>query len=78
MMAAVSGTLLEEIVDFLAASPSAEEIVAFRPSATLQGRASYLLEQNRNQLLSPEERTELDEFSRMNQFMSLLKVRVRR
>ena len=69
--------LFDEILDFLASAPSQVEIVAFRPSDTLQARASQLLEKNRSGNLSSEERIELDEFQRMNHFMSMLKAKAR-
>jgi hypothetical protein len=77
-MAAVERpTLFDEILDFLASTPTPEQIITFRPSETLQARASYLLEVNRQGTLTLEERTELDELSRMNHFMSMLKLRAR-
>lgn len=70
-------TLLDEILDFLASTPTPEQIIVFRPSPTLQARASDLLERNRNDTLTAEEAAELEEFSRLNHFMSLLKIRAR-
>jgi len=35
------------------------------------------LERNRQEMLSSEERAELDEFTRMNHFMNMLKIRAR-
>lgn len=70
-------TLLDEILDFLSSTPTPEQIIVFRPSPTLQARASYLLDRNRNDALTAEETAELEEFSRLNHFMSLLKIRAR-
>jgi hypothetical protein len=69
--------LFDEVLDFLASSPTTEQIIAFYPSETLQERLRYLLDTNRNSALTAEERTELDEFSRLNHFMSMLKIRAR-
>lgn len=71
-------TLFSEVLDFLASTPTPEQIIAFAPSPALQERARYLLEQNRSAVLTPEEHAELDEFARMNHFMSMLKIRARR
>ena len=71
-------TLFNEILDFLASTPTPEQIVAFRPSATLQERASYLLDRQRDGTLTADESTELDEIARMNHFMSMLKIRARK
>ena len=47
-----------EVLEFLAALPSPEEIIALRPSEALQAQISSLLEKNRNQgLTSVEEQT---------------------
>ena len=71
----VPKTLYNEILDFLSSTPTPEAILAFRPSSALQARASELLERNRAGNLSDEDLAELDEFQRMNQFMSMLKIR---
>jgi hypothetical protein len=71
-------TLFDEILDFLASTPTPEQIIAFHPSDALQSRLRDLLERNRNGLLYAEESAELDEFSRMNHLMSMLKIRARK
>ncbi len=77
-MADISAPILfEEVVDFLASGPDSAAIIAFQPSETLKQRLSYLLERNRQEMLSSEERAELDEFTRMNHFMNMLKIRAR-
>ena len=68
-------TLFDEILDFLASTPTPEAIIEFRPSDELQSYASSLLNKNRDGELSIEERHELDEFQRMNHFMTMLKAR---
>jgi hypothetical protein len=70
-------TLLDEVLDFLASTPTPEQIIAFRPSDRMQARVRELLERNRNGLLSSEESAELDEISRLNHFVSMLKIRAR-
>lgn len=67
--------LLDEVTDFLAAGVSSEEILTFRPSDALQQRASELLERNRQGELTPSERAELDDFMRIEHFISRLKVK---
>ena len=69
-----TSTLFDEILDFIASSPTPEQIVEFHPSSRLQLRLRDLLDRNRNENLSADERVELDEFSRMNHFMSMLKI----
>ncbi len=77
MAVAPPDTLFAEIIDFLASTPTPENIVAFKPSDRLEQRLSYLLEQNRQDALTIEGRNELDEFLRMNHFMNMLKIRAR-
>ncbi len=79
MVATQANTLLfDEVLDFLASSPTPEQIIAFQPSEALQERVRYLLDANRDSELTANERDELDEFSRLNHFMSMLKIRARR
>jgi hypothetical protein len=77
MVATQPETLFTEIIDFLASTPTPEAILAFKPSDRLEQRLSDLLEQNRQETLTAEERGELDEFLRMNHFMNMLKIRAR-
>ena len=69
--------LFAEVIDFLASTPTPEQIVDFKPSDKLEQRLTYLLEQNCHDSLAAEERSELDEFLRMNHFMNMLKIRAR-
>jgi hypothetical protein len=69
--------LLDEITDFLASSPTSEEVIAFKPSETLQRRALHSLEGNRQNFLTPEERVEMEEYLRLDHFMTLLKAKAR-
>lgn len=70
--------LFDEILDFLASTPTPEQIIAFQPPDNLQQRLTELLEQNQRTGLSSEEQAELDEFLRINRLMSRLKLRARR
>jgi hypothetical protein len=77
MFVAQPDTLFKEIIDFLASTPTPEDIIAFKPSEQLEQRLSHLLMQNRQDSLTAENRAELDEFLRMNHFMNMLKIRAR-
>jgi hypothetical protein len=76
MAIAERNPLFNEILDFLVSAPGVEEILAFQPSA-LKQRSRYLMERNRQDALTLDERAELDEFLRMNHFMNMLKIRAR-
>lgn len=78
MAAAPSSTVFDEILEFLSSAPSAEAIVRYEPPDALQQRLSQLLEKNRQDTLSSDERHELDEFLQMNRFMSRLKLKARK
>lgn len=67
--------ILGEVLDFLTLSPTPEEILAFHASEGAQAQLSYLLEQNRNGTLTDLERAELEEFSRVEHFFTLIKAR---
>ena len=69
--------LFDDILDFLASMPSPAQIIEYGPPEGLQKRFSELLAKNRSSQLSETERMELDEFLRMNRFMSRLKIKAR-
>lgn len=64
-----------EAVDFLASSPTREEIIAFRFSPTVQARAGTLLDRNRDDALSDAEQAELDGYELLNALLIQLKAR---
>ncbi len=78
MMTTEATTLFDEVLDFLASTPTPEQIITFQPSAVLQHRLNQLIERNHHGHLTAAEQAELDEFSRLNHFMSMLKIRARK
>lgn len=77
MAVAYPSSPVNVVTDFLATNPSPEAIIAFRLPPSLEERAIELLERNRQDRLTDEERAELDEFARMDQFMTILKAKSR-
>jgi hypothetical protein len=69
--------LVDEIIDFLVTRPTPEEIIGFHPSDQLAKRAAELLELNRGNRLGDEDRAEMEDFMRMEHFMTQLKARAR-
>ena len=67
----------QEVIEFLARGPQPGDIVAFRPSAATVARAGELLDKNRENALTAEERLELNELAAWNRFFSLLKTQAR-
>lgn len=67
-----------EILDFMVSSPSPEAIIAFKPSAQMEIRMTQLMSQNKQNLLSDEDRDELDALLQLNHFVNMLKIRARK
>jgi hypothetical protein len=63
------------VLEFLASNPSPEALLSFRMTSAMQERVSDLLEKNRSGQLTPAESTELDEYVRIDNLVSLLKTR---
>ncbi len=70
-------SVFSEITDFLATNPTPQEIIAYQLSEDLQARAHELLELNGEDQLTSEERDEMFDFVRVDEMMSLLKVKMK-
>jgi len=66
-----------ETVDFLASSPTREEILGFRFSPGVQARAAALIDRNRDGALGDAEQAELDGYELLNALLIQLKARAR-
>lgn len=75
---APSASIQEDVLTFLLSSPSPQQILAFHASDAAQARLRHLLDANREGMLSPAERAELDEASQINHFVMLLKAKARK
>ena len=67
----------DELADFLVSRPSREQLLKYRPSKTLQRRASELLLKQNEGEISLEERRELDQFAFAEVLMRLIKAKAR-
>jgi hypothetical protein len=67
----------EEIVDFIAAGTTPEDVISFRPSEAAQARVTDLLAREKEGELSPAERSELDHYMQIEHLMRLAKARAR-
>lgn len=65
----------EEIVDFIAAGTTPQNVIAFRPSEAARERVSDLLERKREGELSPAEKSELDHYLQLEHLMRMAKAR---
>lgn len=70
-------TVFGGITDFLATEPSPQEMIDFYMPGDLQARLDELLDKNGEGELTPEEQKEMMDFARMDQVMSLRKIRMR-
>ncbi len=68
----------EEIVDFIAAGTSPQNVVAFRPSEEARKRVWDLVAREKESELSPEEAAELEHYSQLEHIMRLAKARAKR
>ena len=72
-----SSPIYREITEFLSNSPATEQIIAFKISPPAQERLEELLYKNREEVLNPEERAELDTYLQLSEWISILKARAR-
>lgn len=68
----------EEVIDFIAAGANPSNIVAFQPSENARQRVSALIEREKSDLLTAEEKSELDHYMQLEHLMRLAKARARR
>jgi hypothetical protein len=67
----------EEVVDFIAAGTTPQNVIAFRPSEAAQARVEDLLSREKDGELSPAEKSELDHYMQLEHLIRLAKVRAR-
>ena len=77
-MAVMPAPTYDEVYDFLLNGPTPQEILAFRPSEATQERIRALLEANQAGTISAEGQRELEEFSQVEHFVRMLKIRAQR
>ncbi|MEM7583487.1 MAG: hypothetical protein AAF560_08915 [Acidobacteriota bacterium] len=65
----------EEIVDFIAAGSSPQNVIAFRPSSETRHRVWELVEREKSGNLSEEESSELAQYLQLEHIMRLAKAR---
>jgi hypothetical protein len=67
----------DEIIDFITSAPQPEQILAFRPSPSIQNRLEDLLEKKRETSLNEAEMHELDQFLLLEHLMRIAKAKAR-
>jgi hypothetical protein len=66
-----------EIIDFIAAGTTPQAVVDYRPSAEAQQRVADLIARQKEGVLSPEEKSELDHFMDLEHILRMAKGRAR-
>ena len=67
----------EEVIDFIAAGTTPQNVIAFRPSQASQQRITDLLSREKESGLSAAEKSELDHYLQLEHLMRLAKARAR-
>ena len=67
----------EEVIDFIAAGTTPQNVIDFRPSDDAQQRLENLLSREKEGALSTEEKFELDHYMQLEHLMRLAKARAR-
>ncbi len=68
----------EEIVDFIAAGTSPQNVIAFRPSEAARQRVWDLVARQKTESLSQEETSELEHYLQLEHIMRMAKARAQR
>lgn len=66
-----------EIIDFIAAGTTSEAVARFQPSPQAQQRVAELIEREKADGLSPEEKAELDHFMELEHILRMAKAKAR-
>ncbi len=65
----------DEVVDFLARQIPADQLVSFRASEATRQRVWQLVQKEKEQGLTPDERCELDDYEKLEHLLILAKAR---
>ncbi len=67
----------DDVIEFLAGGMTAQELVAFKPSAAASERFEWLIQKEKEEGLLPDERDELDRVMEIERVLSMAKARAR-
>jgi hypothetical protein len=67
----------DEVVEFLAREISPEALVCFQPSESTRRRVWDLVQKEKESGLTPDEKSELDDYERLEHLLILAKAKVR-
>ncbi|HAX74737.1 MAG TPA: hypothetical protein DCY88_02605 [Cyanobacteria bacterium UBA11372] len=66
---------IAEVIEFLAKLPTPEEILALRPSETLQAQITALLDKNRSEGLTPNEELAWEQYQYLEHLVRIAKAK---
>ncbi len=67
----------QDVIDFIAAGTTPQNVIDFRPSESAQERVTDLLLREKEEKLSATEKSELDHYMQIEHLMRLAKARAR-
>jgi hypothetical protein len=76
-MALVADPIYLELVDFVAAGPTPEEVTNYHPSAEAQARVADLIEREKETGITAEETAELSHYLELEHILRMAKARAR-
>lgn len=73
----ITAKAYDEVIDFIAAGSSPDTVIAFRPSEAARARVMDLVSREKNEGLTPEETSELQQDLQLEHIMRLAKARAK-
>jgi hypothetical protein len=67
-------SIYDEVASFMA-SMNPEKVIAFKPSSTNQERLDFLLDKQKESVLTPDEKSEIEHYLIINRIVGLAKAR---
>jgi hypothetical protein len=67
-------SVYDEVASFMA-SMNPEKVIAFKPSSTSQERLDFLLDKQKETVLTPDEKSEIEHYLIINRIVGLAKAR---
>ncbi|HUQ95017.1 MAG TPA: hypothetical protein VM120_25285 [Bryobacteraceae bacterium] len=71
----MSASTYEEIVDFIAGGTTPQSVIAFRPSSAVQQRVEDLVARSKDDSISSDELSELDDYLQLEHILLMVKAR---
>jgi hypothetical protein len=70
-------TVYDELIDFIAAGSTPEQVAAFSPSEAVQDRVWDLVRREKEGSLGPDEKAELDYYAQLEHILRMAKAKAR-